>query len=282
MTGFNFAAFRRNPRIDTWRFPFKSEVRNLAHYTFHVDYHDTSHMQALADFGKAMVHEDRRVQRASHDFLQKAGVTPFIRQFQSRRAIDGAFPPDYGDLFYLYAYIRSERPRRVLEYGSGISTLVMALALRQNGGESRLVSIEPSEEWARKTRSALPADLLERAEVVYSPGETCDVEGYSTVCFAERPLRDPDMIYIDGAPKGAYFDGAENVAFLEEKFRQEGAAIFIDGRRRAVHFFDMPGRASHYEISSYAVDVVDMRTGTTFTCPFGFDQFSNSMVRFLG
>ena len=282
MTEFNFGAFRRIPRIDVGSFPFKAEVRNFAHYTLHVDYHDIAHIRALAEFGKAMIHTDKRVQRAAYEFLQKAGVMPFIKKFQSGRVVEGGFPPDYGDLFYLYSYIRTRQPRRVLEYGSGISTLVMALALRQNGGEGRLGSIEPSEEGAQKTRAGLPAHLLERSEVICSPGMHCEVEGRDTVCFAERPLANPDMIYIDGAPQGACFDGAENVALLEENFDEDGVTIFIDGRRRAVHFFNLASRARRFEISSYAVDIEDVHTGTTFTCPFGFDQFSNTMVRWRG
>ncbi len=282
MTEFNFGAFRRIPRIDMSAFPFKSSVRNFCHCTLYVDYRDISHMQALAEFAKELIHEDRRAQRASYEFLKRAGVTSLIKEFQTRRAAGGSFPADYADLFYIYAHIRSKRPRRVLEYGSGVSTLVMAAALGQNGGEGRLVSIEPSEAWARKTRSGLPADLLERVEVIYSPGVPCELEGRSTACFAERPLANPDMIYIDGSPDGAYFDGAENVAPLEENFETDEVTIFIDSRRRAVSFFDLPTRAARYEMASYAVDIVDLQTGNIFGCPFGFDQFSNTMVRWRG
>ncbi len=281
MSGFDFKAFSRIPEIDLTRLPFRATLKNFRHYTFRGDFSDSSHQQALTEFAQILIKEDRRAQRASRDFLLKAGVTPHVQKFQKRRGEVGGFLPDYADLFYLYAYIRAERPRRVLEYGSGVSTLVMALALEQNG-EGRLVSLEASEEWAHSTHSALPERLFERVQVVYSRPGSREVDGESSVCFADQPFADPDMIYIDGAPEGARYDGAENVVLLEENFGEEGVTIFIDGRWKAVKFFNSPGRAARYEAMSCAVDVVDLRSGTLFGSPFGFDQFSNTMVRWRG
>lgn len=92
MTEFDFGAFRRIPRIDLSAFPFKSSVRNFCHYTLYVDYRDISHMQALAEFAKELIHEDRRAQRASYEFLKRAGVTSLIKEFQTRRAEGALFP----------------------------------------------------------------------------------------------------------------------------------------------------------------------------------------------
>ena len=231
----------------------------------------------------ALIQEDRLAQRASHYFFEKTGVAPNIKQFEARRAPSKRiYPPDYVDLFYLYTYIRAKKPQRVLEYGSGVSTLVIGIALEQNGGDGRLVSLEPSEDWARATRDALPGRLAKRAEVMYSRGVSCELNDKTTMRFADVPLADPDMIYIDGAPEGARYAGAENLAFLEENFGSREVAIFIDARRDALRYFDIPARAERFEVTSYAVDIVDLHSGKLLGSPFGLDQFSNSMVRWLG
>ncbi len=281
MSGFDFRAFSRIPEVNPTRYPFRIQQQNFRRYTLEVDFSELSHQIGIGNFSGVLIKEDRRAQRACYDFLQKAKVASHIKAFQARRADAGGFPPDYVDLFYLYAYIRSERPKRVLEYGSGVSTLVMALALEQNG-EGRLVSVEPSEDWANSTRSALPEPLLKRAEVMHSRGVPCEIDGERSACFADQPLVDPDMIYVDGAPDGARFEGVENVVLLEKYFGEERVAIFIDGRRRAVHYFITPPREARYEITCYAVDILDVHSGFTLAGGFGFDQFSNTMVRWRG
>lgn len=176
MKPFDFQALQRIPNIDVERLPFRAERCNFRYYTFWVDFSNIHHCNALQSFWTCMIQVDRRAQVAFRDYFLKAGVMPYLREFESKKFRAGHFPPDYVDLFCLYAYIRANRPTRILEYGSGISTLVMALALEQNG-EGRLVSIEPSEEWADSTRAALPAHLLEKAEVVHSCGKSCEVDG---------------------------------------------------------------------------------------------------------
>ncbi|MGP9643524.1 class I SAM-dependent methyltransferase [Halomonas sp. AOP30-A1-24] len=52
------------------------------------------------------------------------------------------------------------RPRVIVEFGSGASTLVIADALRQNG-VGKLISIEHSEHYGQQTLGTLQAEFLE-------------------------------------------------------------------------------------------------------------------------
>jgi hypothetical protein len=82
-----------------------------------------------------------------------------------------------GDAELLYALLRWLRPARVLELGSGFSTLVSEAALAANA-EGELVSVDP------EPRTAVPG-RLERSDVRALPSER----------FTE--LEDGDVLFID-------------------------------------------------------------------------------------
>ncbi|UYV18041.1 heparinase II/III family protein [Halomonas qaidamensis] len=85
---------------------------------------------------------------------------------QSRLKIKGQLPPLRGwatspdVLLRLHAHIMATRPRVIVEFGSGASTLVIADALRQNG-VGKLVSIEHSDHYGAQTLGTLQAESLE-------------------------------------------------------------------------------------------------------------------------
>lgn len=86
---------------------------------------------------------------------------------QRRLAIKGQLPPLRGwatspdVLLRLHAHIMATRPSLILEFGSGVSTIVIADALRQNGA-GHLVSIEHSSHYGDKTMSTLINEGLDR------------------------------------------------------------------------------------------------------------------------
>lgn len=55
----------------------------------------------------------------------------------------------------LAALIEAIRPQRILEFGSGVSTAVFALAAAAGGGASRVIAIEESDLHAARTRTLL-------------------------------------------------------------------------------------------------------------------------------
>nr|WP_276509330.1 glycosyltransferase [Paenalcaligenes hominis] len=85
---------------------------------------------------------------------------------QRRLRIKGQLPPLRGwatspdVLLHLQTHIMATRPRIIVEFGSGASTLVIADALRQNG-IGKLISIEHSHYYGAQTLSTLQAESLE-------------------------------------------------------------------------------------------------------------------------
>ena len=106
----------------------------------------------------------------------------------------GCNPTDY---LMLYRWIRYKKPQWVLECGSGMSTGVIAHALRQNGS-GHVVSMEESEDYARKVRELLPADLAPFATILYSPVVVHAYGDYQGVSYADVPDHPYEMVFIDG------------------------------------------------------------------------------------
>jgi predicted O-methyltransferase YrrM len=95
------------------------------------------------------------------------------------------------------------RPMVVVECGSGISTVVTALTLREIGG-GHVYSLEHSPEHARATRGELEKHGVQAfATVLDAPLEPQSIDGGQWTWYATRglPAGAIDMLVIDGPPK---------------------------------------------------------------------------------
>lgn len=102
-------------------------------------------------------------------------------------------------------HLLAERPRLVVELGSGASTALLALAVREHGLDTRIVSLDHHAHYAAQTRRLLErhgvADLV---EVRFAPLARTHVPGHLTPWYDEEAiadLRDIGMLVVDGPPK---------------------------------------------------------------------------------
>jgi len=119
-------------------------------------------------------------------------------------------------LRFIAARILELRPQIAIEFGSGISTAVLAAAMRDAAdGPTLLVSFEQDEAQAADIRHLLDtAGLGDRVEIVIAPLVSQEIEGIVTTCygmpddvgkfFANAPA---DLVIVDGpaAESGARF-----------------------------------------------------------------------------
>ena len=101
------------------------------------------------------------------------------------------------DYWTLYAAIRKYRPREVLECGTGVSTLVIAHALQDNGS-GRVTSMEESADWFAMAQR-LPPDRYKNV-VDLRLSETV-VDGHAMfrgIRYEDVPHREYDFIFVDG------------------------------------------------------------------------------------
>lgn len=111
----------------------------------------------------------------------------------------GSWKADVGLLNLVVDHILAAKPKLVVEFGAGASSLVAARALQMVGEGGRLISVEQDVEFADKTRAWLADHGLETdmraVPLVPAPG------GWPGLWYDHEPLPDAiDFLLIDGPP----------------------------------------------------------------------------------
>ncbi len=111
---------------------------------------------------------------------------------------DFAASPDF--LALILARIAETRPERIIEFGSGTSTVIAAYALKKNG-KGKIISLDQSETYAERTRRELAERGLEGfAEVIYAPLVKKSLAGSDRIWYdlSGIELPEADLAIIDG------------------------------------------------------------------------------------
>lgn len=112
-------------------------------------------------------------------------------------------------LLKLYEYVRYCKVNKIVELGSGVSTIVLAAAIRDNGG-GKLYSFEHNIEYLENTRNELEknelshfvdlrlakTNVIDDDEMKYSDAIQ---EWYDLSKFSD--LKDIDLLWVDGPPQ---------------------------------------------------------------------------------
>jgi len=140
---------------------------------------------------------------------------------------DYAIAPDLAKL--VVSAVRANKPRLVVELGSGVSTLLVGYCLKQIGG-GRIISLDQSRTYAQATLEQLRLhDLLDYAAVHVAELEPVELNGrvYSWYAMGQiRDLEDIDLLIIDG-PSGGPDIRYPALPVLFSKL-SPGAVIFVD------------------------------------------------------
>ena len=93
-------------------------------------------------------------EKKAENFFIKNNQLPYFRLGK-----DNELKPEFVDLKNLYNLIIERKPRCVLEFGSGFSTIAIALALKKNSElnnvQGKLFSLDGNEKWLENTKNKL-------------------------------------------------------------------------------------------------------------------------------
>jgi hypothetical protein len=174
-------------------------------------------------------------------------------------------PAEFNDLFFLYKKTRESYAVSVLEFGSGYSTLVFAIALYQNylefGKEYldkcihpnafQLLTVDGSEYFLNKSIKRIPEKIQRLVKGHFSEVELFEFNGAGGQIvnrWNDLPNFTPDLIYIDGPdPEQIHtkIKGYESKDFSlpmsadilqREFFLWNGTQIIMDGRGANAEF----------------------------------------------
>ena len=140
-----------------------------------------------------------------------------------------------GLLNVAWEFIAQERPRRVLELGSGLSSVVMAYALEANG-TGELLSLENSDEYATISRRMLDErGLSERARILDAPLVPVQIDGESHLWYSLPDLRSEgpiDFLFVDGPAEDSAHMARYPAMPMLRRFLADNAIIILDDTHR--------------------------------------------------
>lgn len=121
------------------------------------------------------------------------------------------------DYHALYQEIRSRRPMHVLECGTGVSTLVIAQALRENEAETgrrgHVTSMEEYGEWLEMSRGLLPEVYHDFVDFQLSDTVEDQFSLFRGVRYRDIPARPYDFVFVDGPKYHSPLDGTPTFDF---------------------------------------------------------------------
>jgi predicted O-methyltransferase YrrM len=141
------------------------------------------------------------------------------------------------DFLRLLAAELSRDPVRVVELGSGASTVLMAAIRRARGGPP-VISIDHDHLFAQRTRAALVrAGLQEQVELTVAPLQTTVVNGYELPWYDREELdrvlpAEIDLLIVDGPPSTTRLARWPAVELLSTRLTDHCVVLLDDGRRR--------------------------------------------------
>ncbi len=181
----------------------------------------------VIDLRRRTIHDERQLQAllGLYASLKPTAPIPMLRT----AALSADTALEYVKL------IRQLRPSVVVELGGGVSTVLAALQLKENG-TGRVIALEDDENWAAKTRD----DLLEHqaagiAEVRHAPLKSYDIEGDTVQWYDTRMSNDLDRIdilLVDGPRDlGDRGNRRPGLAHFANRFTHDSVIIVDDGNR---------------------------------------------------
>jgi len=152
-----------------------------------------------------------------------------LSAYQEHSTFRGCSPEDYATL---YRVVRRIKPRYALECGTGVSTLVLAHALRENGF-GHLTSMEEDPQYYQQQLDLFPQGLRSVVDIRLSPREDTYFHCFRGTHYAEVPALPYRFVFIDGPNYTSVSDEQVscNLDFLDVVRRAERNVFgLLDGR----------------------------------------------------
>ena len=133
-------------------------------------------------------------------FQALPGIEKEIADYSRRSNTTGTKFPT---LWRAVRLILEENPLLILECGTGLSTIVLAAAVKQlrariPGYAGRIVSMESVEHWFANARKNLPEKYADVVELVLGPRVKYEFLLFRGYCHSNIPPLDYDFVFLDG------------------------------------------------------------------------------------
>lgn len=172
-----------------------------------------------------------------HEIIRRSEALVKTLPLPPGRETTGASATDY---YLLHRYVTELRPRRILEFGTGMTTLVMAAAMREIG-TGHVVTVDHIDKFSKETQADLPAECRPFVDFVVTYTEPDDFDGTTGLHYHDYPVGDFDLLYVDGPSLliigRAQFPGTD--IFRAALQNGRSLDIITDRRLQTLNFFSM-------------------------------------------
>lgn len=132
----------------------------------------------------------------------------------------------------LYEYVRRYKPQYVLECGTGLSTHIIATAMRRFSEpchkEIKLISMESEAEWYREAAKHFDLEKFSFAEILLSPIAHYRYSFVDGMVYSETPEYPYDFVFVDGP----YYADRCDMDFIKVlQSSKKNLSALIDSRR---------------------------------------------------
>jgi len=137
--------------------------------------------------------------------------------------------PEFIDLKNIFELITSRKPKCVLEFGLGFSTICIALALRENeknGFFGQLYSVDAEKSWIKNTEDKFSPELKKYVTFHYSSCSVSTFNGQLVSHFDNLPNISPNFIYLDGPNPESVGGKIRGLGFNEKNSNFKGDGIY--------------------------------------------------------
>jgi hypothetical protein len=175
------------------------------------------------------------IQNMGRNYLERHGLLSLLEEISQRSNSTGVSLPVYASLHH---YIKTTRPKYMLECGTGISTHIIARAMRDycydhHNGQIKLVSMESKSQWFEEAMSNYPDAYRDFLEIRFSPVGVYQYAFLKGTIYKDVPSYPYDVVFVDGP----YHHGMCNmdlIRILEEMDDDRTIVGIIDGRKATV------------------------------------------------
>ena len=163
-------------------------------------------------------------ERRAEDFFKSKNIYKYFLSGHNSEV-----KPDFVDLKNIFELITSRKPRCVLEFGVGFTTICICLALKENeenGFNGQLYTVDAEEFWLANTESKLPSDLKKYVTFHHSPCSVTIINNQLVTRFENLPNVSPNFIYVDGPRPSSVKGKIHGLGFHEENSNFKGDGIY--------------------------------------------------------
>lgn len=183
--------------------------------------------------GMVVIAQLELFQRRRQDYRQIEAMFSLFSVIKPVRPLppmrDWAVSPDFANI--VVREVLNRKPKTILEYGSGISTLLMSYCVK-NSQHGHIWSLDHDEEYVRLTKDLLKSHNVEDVStVLFAPLKGITLSGESWLWYDTAPLDTigpVDLVVVDGPPKRTQKMARYPALFMLAKFLNEDAIIILD------------------------------------------------------